>query len=70
MLGNMCIGIVCKPGFDVMSFEVNLIFLNKLFFLDNQKLVTKSEISGEQKMFLRRYKKHVPSFLKGFQSSK
>ena len=30
-MGNMCIVTVCKPGFDVINFEINLIFLNKLF---------------------------------------
>ena len=29
VLGNMCIAIVCKPGCDVMNFEVNLTFLIK-----------------------------------------
>ena len=33
----MCIPIVCKPGCDVMNFEVNLIFLIKPFFLHDQK---------------------------------
>ena len=27
----MCIAIVCKPGFDVIDFEINLIFLIKPF---------------------------------------
>ena len=38
----MCIAIVCKPGCDVMSFEVNLIFLIKPFFLHDQNVVTKT----------------------------
>ena len=29
---NMCIVIACFPGCDVISFEINLIFLIKLFF--------------------------------------
>ena len=29
ILGNMCIAIVCFPGFDVMNFAINLIFLTK-----------------------------------------
>ena len=29
ILGNMCIAIVCKPGCDVMNFEVSLILLNQ-----------------------------------------
>ena len=69
-LDNMCIGIVCKPGCDVMNFEVNLIFLFKLFFLHDHNIVIKSKISLEWKKLLRRNKKHFSSFLKGFQSSK
>ena len=38
----MCIAIVCKPVCDVMSFEVNLIFLIKSCFLHDQKVVTKT----------------------------
>ena len=40
----MGIAIVCKPGCDVMNFDVNLIFLIKLFSND-QKVVTKSKES-------------------------
>ena len=42
ILGNIHIIIVCKPGCDVMNFEVNLIFLIKSFFLHDQKVVTKT----------------------------
>ena len=45
IFGDMCIAIVCKPGCDVMNFEVNLIFLIKPFFLHDQKVVTKTSIS-------------------------
>ena len=38
----MCIAIVYKPGCDVMNFEGNIIFLIKLFFLHDQKVVTKT----------------------------
>ena len=69
-LSNMCIAIVCKPGCDVMNFEVNLIFLIKPFFLHDQKVVTKTKISWERKEFWRWNKKHFSSFLKGFQSIK
>ena len=69
ILGNMFIAIVCKPGCDVMNFEVNLIFLTKLFFLDDQKVVTKTWIYWERKKLLRWNKKNFLSFLKGFQSS-
>ena len=27
ILDNMCIAIVCEPGYDVINFEINLIFL-------------------------------------------
>ena len=40
ILGNMCIPIICKPGCDVMNFEVNLFFLIKPFFLHDEKVVT------------------------------
>ena len=32
ILGNMCIAIVCYPGCEIINFEINLIFLIKLFF--------------------------------------
>ena len=48
-----------------MNFKVNLIFLIKLFFLHDQKVITKTLISWEQKELLRWNKKHFPSFLKG-----
>ena len=32
IMGNMCIAIVSFPGFDVIKFEINLIFLIKPFF--------------------------------------
>ena len=69
-LGNMCIGIVCKPGCDFMNFEVSLIFLFKLFFLHDHNVTIKTKISLERKKLLRRNKKHFSSFLNGFQSSK
>ena len=37
ILGNMCIGIVCYPGCDVMDFEINLILIMEPFFLQEQK---------------------------------
>ena len=33
----MFIVIVCWPGWDVINFEINLVFLIKPFFLDDQK---------------------------------
>ena len=41
IFGNMCIAIVCKPGCDILNFELKLIFLIKPFFLHEQKVVTK-----------------------------
>ena len=42
ILGNMCIAIVCWPGCDVINFNINLIFLIKLFLymtkMSRQKL--------------------------------
>ena len=58
ILGNMCIAIVCKPGCDVMNFEVNLIFLIKPFFLHGKKVVTRIYIARERKELLRWNKKH------------
>ena len=69
ILDNMCIAIFCKPRCDIMNFEVNLIFLIKLFFLHNWK-VRKTEISWEWKELLRWNKNHLLLFLMGFQSSK
>ena len=40
LLGNMCIAIVCKPGCDIMNFEVNHIFPIKWFSLHDQKVLT------------------------------
>ena len=37
----MRIIIVCQPGYDVINFEINLIFLVKPFFLHDQIVKTK-----------------------------
>ena len=66
ILGNMCIAIVCKPGCDVMNFEVNLIFLINLFFLNDQRVMTKTWISWERKELLRWNRKHFSSFFHHF----
>ena len=55
----MCIVIVCYPGCDVINFEVNLIFLIKLFFSTWPKsqhknlniMRTKKTIKMKQKIF-------------------
>ena len=42
ILTNMCIAIFYDPDCDVMDFEINIIFLIKLFFLHDQKFMTKT----------------------------
>ena len=51
---------------NVINFEFNLIFLIKPFFLQGQKVKTKSWISWERIELLRWNKKHFSSFSKGF----
>ena len=51
ILGNVSIAIVCKPGCDVMNFEVNLILLIKPLFLRDQKVVTKLKYCENEKSF-------------------
>ena len=58
IFGNMCIAFVCKQSCDVMNFEINLIFLIRLLFLHDQKVVTKTKISWEPKELLRWNKRH------------
>ena len=41
ILCNMCFVIVCETGCEVIIFEIDLIFLIKLFFLYAQKTKTK-----------------------------
>ena len=53
-----------------MDFEINIIFLIEPFFLHNQNVMTKTQVSWEQRELLRWNKKHFGSFLKGFQLSK
>ena len=37
ILGNTCVVIVCKTDYNIISFEINLIFLIVLLFLHDQK---------------------------------
>ena len=53
-----------------MNFEANLIFLIKPFFPNDQKDMTKTELSSERKELLRWNKNHFSWFLKNFQLSK
>ena len=66
ILGNMYIVIICFPVSDI-KFEINLNFLIKPFTYMTKKLRPKIKISQERKELLRWNKKHVSSFLKGFQ---
>ena len=47
----MCIAIVCFPGFDVINFENNLIFLIKPFLYMTRKSRQKLKYLGNQKSF-------------------
>ena len=38
ILANMCVVIVCKPGCNVIHFKINLTFLIKSLFLNEQKV--------------------------------
>ena len=40
-MGNVCIAIICFPGCDVISFEIDHVFLIKPFFFHSQKVKTK-----------------------------
>ena len=62
ILGNMCVVIVRLPGCSNINFEINLIFLIK-FFLNEQKVKTKTEISWERKELLRWNKRNSSSLL-------
>ena len=48
-----------------MNFEINLIFLIKLFFLHEQIVMTKTQISWERKELLRWNKKQFFIIFKG-----
>ena len=37
ILGNICNAIACSPGFEVINFEINLIFLIKHFLYVTEK---------------------------------
>ena len=47
----MSIAVVCEPSCDVMSFEVNLIFLIEPFFIHEQNAVTKFKYVENGKSF-------------------
>ena len=49
ILGNMCIAIVYFPGCDDINFEINLIFLIKLFFSMTKK--SRQKLKKNEKNF-------------------
>ena len=59
----MCIEIVCFPEYDVITFQINLIFLIQVVFqLDQKSQNTKLNILGTKRAF----EVNFSSFLKGF----
>ena len=58
----MCIAILCKPGCDVMSFEIKLIFLIKPLFYMTKNSRQKSKYLEKEKSF--------QSQIKGFRLEK
>ena len=49
ILGNICIAIICFPGCDVVNFEINLIFLIKIFFYMTKKSKQKFKYLKKEK---------------------
>ena len=64
ILGNMCTAVTCFPGFDVMHFEVNSIFLIKPFLHMTKKSGPKFE---NEKSFHSGIKSVFSLSLKGYQ---
>ena len=70
IFGNMCIAIVCWPGFDVINFKTNLTFLIKPFLYMTKMSRQKLKISWKRKELLRGNKIHFLLFLSDFKSPK
>ena len=70
ILGNMCIAIICFPGYDVINFEINVICLIKPFFGMTKKSEQNFKYLENQKCFCGKIKSIFLSFLKNFQSPK
>ena len=59
----MYIAVVCQLGCDVISFEINLIFLIKLFFLYDEKIQDKNwNILRTKRVFKVKQKTFFTSF--------
>ena len=52
IFGNMCVVIVCFPGWDVINFEINLIFLIKTFWYMTKKSRQKRKYLQNENSFL------------------
>ena len=70
ILDSMCIAIICYPGWDVINFEINLIFLIKQFFYMTKKSRQKVKYLEKEKKLLRWNKNYFSSILKDFQLPK
>ena len=70
ILGSMCIAIICYPGWDVINFEINLIFLIKQLFYMTKKSRQKVKYLEKEKKLLRWNKNYFSSILKDFQLPK
>ena len=67
ILVNMCMIIFCFPGCNVMSFEINLIFLIKPFLYMTKKWTKFLNILRKKRTLKwSKSKKHFSLFLKGF----
>ena len=49
--GNMCIVMVCLPGWDIINIEINLIFLINPFFYVTKKSRQKIKYIENEKSF-------------------
>ena len=61
----MCVAIVCKPGYDVINFELNLTFLVKSFLYMTKKSRHKFKYLEKRKRFqgeIKKIKSILPSF--------
>ena len=70
ILGNMCITIICSPGCDVIKFEINLIFLIKLFCCLTEKSRHKFKYLKNEKSFWSEIKSSFHHFKKTFNCQK
>ena len=66
----MCIAIVCVPGCDVISLEINLTFLIKSFFYITKKSTEKFKYLENKSSYYGKIKKVFSFNLKGFQLPK